>query len=95
MPTHDFQCGKCDAVSTLIVRWEETGEWKTQPCTECNAPATLIFRQAPKIDWMGIGAQENASPEFIRKFEKAHKERRQQEEAHTKEHGDSMRGAGG
>ena len=91
MPAYDFRCtnghtyeGRCS--------YEDRN---SQVCPECDEPAKLVFLTAPNLDWMGIGAQANASPEFIDRFEKAHKQRAKQENDYKAEHGDNMRGAGG
>ena len=80
MPIHDFRCAQGHVTESLV----KIGVKEIQ-CPECGKAAELKFLTPPKLDWQGIGAQANASPEFISRFEKAHKERRKQEEAYTKD----------
>lgn len=91
MPIYDFRCNE-GHTSTLLVPYEERLE---QPCPECGQTAKQIWLTAPKLDWAGMAQGPNAGPEFVDRWEKSHKQRREQEEAHTREHGDKLRGAGG
>lgn len=90
MPIHDFRC-PAGHVSELLVKSDVT----VVECPECGNLAELKFLVAPKLDWMSMAQGENAGPEFIARFDRAHKQRREQEQKHKAEHGDNMRGAGG
>jgi len=90
MPVYDFRCPD-GHVSELLVPYKDR---KEQPCPECGDTATLVWLQAPKLDWAGMAMGANAGPEFIDRFEKSHKKRREQEQKHKAEHGDKLRDAG-
>lgn len=83
MIIHDFECEACGMVVEKFV----DSSTKTISC-ECGGTAHRVFLVAPKLDWSGIGAQASASPEFIDKFEKSHKQQQRIEERSMAEHGD-------
>ena len=91
MPIYDFRC-RNGHVHQNLVKFDEKDN---QVCPECGEPAKQVWLTAPKLDWSGMAVGPNAGPEFIDRFEKSHKQRREQEEAHKREHGDNLRGAGG
>ena len=84
MPLHDFRCMSCDHVHTELVKWDET----THPCPKCDNESKRVFLKPPKPNWLAMGAQDNASPEFLDKWEKMHKDQKTREEAFEKEHGE-------
>jgi hypothetical protein len=61
---------------------------KVHTCPECANESKVVFLTAPKIDWGKMGAQANASPEFIDRFEKTHKQQADKEAKFEKEHGE-------
>jgi len=89
MPLYDFRCPEGHVHDTIT----PVGT-KTVVCPECGKEAKQVWLSAPKLDWAGMAMGENAGPEFIDRFEKSHKKRREQERKHKEEHGDNMRGAG-
>ena len=91
MPMYDFRCDYCGNVFEKIVK----AGVKHFDCPECGSSAQQVWLSAPHLDWNGMGASRNAGPEFINRFERSHKQRKEQEEAHQREHGDALRGAGG
>lgn len=91
MPTYDFRCTDGHTHEGRV----KYDDRNSQMCPECGKPAKLVFLTAPKLDWMGMAQGPNAGPEFIDRFDKAHKQRAKQENEHKLEHGDAMRGAGG
>lgn len=91
MPIYDFQC-PAGHVHEALVPYEDR---KSHECPECGDTAKQVWLTAPKLDWMGMAQGANAGPEFIDRFEKAHKQRAKQEKDYKAEHGDAMRGAGG
>lgn len=91
MPIYDFRCVN-GHVHQALVPYEERN---SQVCPECAEEAKQVWLTAPKLDWSGMAQGENAGPEFIDRFNRSRKQRREQEEAHKAEHGDNLRGAGG
>lgn len=89
MPVFDFRCPEGHVHDALV----KAGV-KEQVCPECGETAKQVWLSAPKLDWAGMAMGENAGPEFIARFEKSHKKRREQEERTLKEHGDRGRLAG-
>lgn len=81
---HDFKCGQCDTVRERYVDSSQD----TAICSECGGIAHRVFLTPPKLDWSGIGAQASASPEFVDKFEKVHKQQKAIEDKAMAEHGD-------
>ena len=90
MPLYDFRCPD-GHVHEAIVPYTERHKHE---CPECGKQAELVWLTTPKLDWSGMAMGPNAGPEFIDRFEKSHKKRREQEEKHKSEHGDNLRGAG-
>ena len=86
----DFRCPAGHVHEALVKRGVKEHE-----CPECGDQAQQVWITPPSLDWAGMAMGENAGPEFISRFEKSHKKRREQEEKHKAEHGDNMRGAGG
>lgn len=89
MPLFDFRCPEGHVHDALV----KAGV-KVHECPECGQEAEQVWLSAPKLDWAGMAMGESAGPEFVARFEKSHKKRREQERKYKKEHGDSMRGAG-
>lgn len=81
---HDFKCEECGTVRERYVDSQQT----CAECSKCGGTAHRVFLSAPKLDWSGIGAQASASPEFVDRFEKAHKQQKKIEERTMAEHGD-------
>lgn len=81
---HDFKCDHCGTVTERYI----DNTVRVIDCPECGKSAYRAFLTAPKLDWSGIGAQASASPEFIDRFEKAHKQQKAIEEKSMAEHGD-------
>lgn len=90
MPMYDYRC-PAGHVHEALVPYEER---KAHQCPECGNMADQVWLTCPELDWSGMAQGPNAGPEFVDRFERSHKKRREQEEAHRKEHGDSLRGAG-
>jgi putative FmdB family regulatory protein len=90
VPLYDFRCPS-GHTNALLVPYSERNE---QVCPDCGEIAKQVWLTAPKLDWSGMAMGANAGPEFIDRFEKSRKKRREQERKHKEEHGDSMRGAG-
>lgn len=90
MPIHDFRCPDGHVHEALVKHGVNE-----RVCPDCGKQAEKKFLTAPKLDWMGMAQGENAGPEFVARFDKAHKKRREQEQNHKREHGDNLRGAGG
>ena len=89
MPLYDFRCDDGHVSEHLT----PVGTTSVQ-CPVCHKPAKQVWLTAPKLDWSGMAMGPNAGPEFVDRFEKSHKKRREQEEKHKREHGDNLRGAG-
>lgn len=81
---HDYRCDHCSTVTERFI----DSDVRVIECPECGKNAYRVFLSAPKLDWMGMGAQKHASPEFIDRFEKAHKQQKAIEEKAYNEHGD-------
>lgn len=90
MPIHDFRC-QVGHVHDALVK----SDVKQQVCPECGDIAERVFLKAPSMDWSSMAMGASAGPEFIDRFEKSRKQRREQEKKHKAEHGDNLRGAGG
>jgi putative FmdB family regulatory protein len=84
MPIHDYRCTHCGAVHDALVKHDEV----ERPCPECGNTATRVYLSAPKFDWLGMGTQENVSPEFQDRFDKMHRDQAKKEKAFEKEHGE-------
>ena len=84
MILHDFKCSECNHTFEELVKSGVT----QIPCPECEETANRVMLKAPRIDWLSMGAQANASPEFIDHFEKVHRQQTKIEEARETEHGD-------
>lgn len=87
---YDFRCENEHVHSELV-----PAGVRFNPCPTCGEQARQVWLTTPKLDWSGMAQGPNAGPEFIDRFEKSHKKRREQEEKHRAEHGDDLRGAGG
>jgi putative FmdB family regulatory protein len=90
MPIHDFRCPDGHVHDALV----KLGV-KEQLCPACGKTAEQVFLKAPQLDWSNMAMGANAGPEFIDRFDRSRKQRREQEKAHKAEHGDNLRGAGG
>lgn len=88
--TYSFKCHTCGHYHDAFVKRG------TRPhCPDCNGETKQVIRYAPKLDYLGMGAQKNAGPEFIDRFEKMHKDRKAHEDRKDRDHGDygTMAGA--
>lgn len=70
MPIKEFTCPVCGHEHEELVGVNA----REAPCPKCSSNSQQVFRTAPRIDWMAMGAQANVSPEFIDRFEKVHRE---------------------
>jgi hypothetical protein len=86
---YDFRCPNEHVHAARV----EPGT-RLHECPTCGEDAKHVWLSTPKLDWTGMAQGPNAGPEFIARFEKSHKQRREQEEKHKAEHGDELRGAG-
>ena len=84
MPLHDFRCQTCDHVHTELVKWVV----KTHTCPECENESKRVFLKLAKPNYLAMGAQANAGPEFVDRFERMHKKQAEKEKAFEKEHGE-------
>lgn len=84
MPIHDFRCKACDHVEAHLVKWDV----KTHKCSECGNESKRVFLKLAQPNWLAMGAQSNASPEFVERFDKMHKKQAEKEKAFEKEHGE-------
>ncbi len=67
---YDFRCNECEHAHEATVKMGTT----THDCPQCGATSHQIHLKPPSIDWGAMGAQKNAGPEFIDRFERVHKE---------------------
>lgn len=67
---------------------------ESRTCPKCGGATKRVVTSAPRVDWLGMGAQKNAGPEFVDRWEKMHKDRKAYEERTEKEHGDYGPAAG-
>jgi len=77
MPIYEYRCTECDTEYEELVKMDSP---YVPPCPFCDGKSRKVVLHAPKIDWGAMGAQKNAGPEFIDRFEKVHKEERAREE---------------
>lgn len=89
MPIYDFRCPEGHVSEHLV-----PAGVKVVDCPHCDEKAEQVWLTAPHLDWSGMAMGENAGPEFIDRFAKSHKKRREQEEKTMREHGDRGRLAG-
>jgi hypothetical protein len=87
--TFSYKCGSGHYHDAFVKNTVQEHE-----CPDCGEVAKRVVRHAPKLDWLGIGASKNASPEFIDRWDKMHKDRKAHEERIEKEHGDYGPAAG-
>lgn len=83
MPIYSYRCPHGHVHDAL----EKLGT-KQRECPECQSTAELVILSAPKIGWLKMGYQKNASPEFQERFDKMHRQQKAKEEKSLKEHGD-------
>ena len=83
MPIHDFRCPAGHVHDALV-----KADVKVRECPECGNPAERVFLTTPTLNYLAMGAQENVSPEFQRKFDKMHRDQKAKEEKSLEEHGD-------
>jgi putative FmdB family regulatory protein len=83
MPIFDFKCGSCGAITEDLVRSSVT----TIPCVSCGKASTKQLA-APRVNWLAMGSQRDASPEAIIKFDRMHRQQKAKEEKSYAEHGD-------
>jgi len=83
VPIHDFRC-PAGHVHDALVKIEED----CRECPECGNLAERVFLKGPKLNYLAMGAQENVSPEFQKKFDKMHSEQKAKEEKSLEAHGD-------
>jgi putative FmdB family regulatory protein len=83
MPIFDFKCGSCGTTTEELVK----PSVKTIACVSCGNEATKQL-SAPRVNWLAMGAQRDASPEAIIKFDRMHRQQKAKEEKSYAEHGD-------
>lgn len=83
MIVHDFRCDEGHVSEHYVSR----GVTHVS-CPICSKPSRLVFLTAPKLDWSGMAQGESAGPEFIDRFEKAHRKETERQEKILREHGD-------
>lgn len=84
----DFECQKHGYFEDMV----HSHVYET-PCPVCGLNASRQL-SAPRIGHMQMAASDSASPESIRKFERAHRQQKAKEEKCYEEHGDYGRPAG-
>jgi len=84
MPIHDFRCNSCNHVHTELVKWDV----KSHTCRECGNESKRVFLKLAKPNYLEMGAQASAGPEFADRWEKMHKKQTEKEQAFEKEHGE-------
>lgn len=84
MPIYDFLCKHCGVATERFTSMDT----ESMKCETCGNLADKAVLTPPKINWSAMGAQKNASPEFIDKFERMHKQQKERETKFMKEHGD-------
>ena len=83
MPLKDFKCSQGhvhDALVNIHIKYD----W----CPECGEFARMVFLKPPRLDWASMAQGANAGPEFIDRFDRIHKEKKEKEDRSWKEHGD-------
>lgn len=83
MPIHDFKCPAGHIHDALVKH-----DVLTQECPECGNPAERVFLRAPQLNYLAMGAQENVSPEFQKRWDQMHRKQKAKEEKSLSEHGD-------
>lgn len=84
MPLHDFRCNECSHVHTELVKWDV----KVHTCPECDNGSKRVFLKVAKPNYLAMGAQASAGPEFIKRFDKMHRDQTAKEKAFEKNHGE-------
>jgi putative FmdB family regulatory protein len=86
MPLHDFKCKKCSHIHEELVKWDI----KTHTCPKCDNESKRVFLKVAKPNYLAMGAQKDAGPEFQTKFDKLHRDQAAKEKAFEKEHGEGQ-----
>jgi putative FmdB family regulatory protein len=80
----DFKCSECDHTFEELVK----SATRQIPCPLCEGTAYRVLLRPPRIDWLSMGAQRNASPEAIDRWERLHREQAIIEQKAEQDHGD-------
>jgi putative FmdB family regulatory protein len=78
----DFECPQHGAFEELV-----KPDIHTAPCPQCGTNAVRQI-SAPRIGHMQMATSASASPESIRKWERAHRQQKAKEEKQYASHGD-------
>ncbi len=84
MPMYDYRCDNGHVTEQIVPLAERD---KAADCP-CGKAAKRVLLTPPRIDWLAMGAQRDASPEFIDRFDRLHKQQKDKEERSAREHGD-------
>lgn len=76
MPIYEFTCTECEHEHEEFVKLGT----QAHDCPQCGATSHKVIRSAPEINWGAMGAQRNAGPEFIDRFERVHRQQKEKEE---------------
>jgi len=87
--TFSFKCSNGHYHDEFVHR-----DVESRDCPHCGEQATKVIRYAPKLDYLGMGAQKHAGPEFADRFDKMHRDRKAHEEKNYENHGDYGPAAG-
>jgi putative FmdB family regulatory protein len=85
MPFYDFRCN-AGHVHEELMKWEDLPNGSV--CPECGTHAKQVILTTPKLNYLAMGAQENVSPEFQKKWDKMHTDQKAKEEKSLEAHGD-------
>lgn len=80
---YDFRCPSGHVTEELV----PVGTREIE-CPICGEPARYVILSPAKLDWAGMAQGPNAGPEFIDRFERAHRAQKDKEERSLAEHGD-------
>lgn len=83
MPLFDFRCAAGHVTEALA-----HSSCDSISCEECGELAHKVLLRPPKIGWLQMGYQRDASPEAISRFDKMHRKQKAKDEKCYAEHGD-------
>lgn len=89
MPIYDFKCDSCETITEELVK----SSVRTIKCVNCGGKASRQL-SAPRVNWLEMGAQPDASPEARIKFDRMHRQQKAKEEKSYELHGDYGPAAG-
>jgi putative FmdB family regulatory protein len=89
MPIFDFKCDNCGTTTEELVK----ASVRTITCISCGDTAIKQL-SVPRVNWLAMGAQRDASPEAIIKFDRMHRQQKAKEEKSYADHGDYGPSAG-